>query len=460
MNQADGEQGKSGSSGGAAGGRRGRIRRAGSSRFGWHSLRRIRRPLAAGVLLLVIFTRHQWWPPAFHQLAENELFAQRPTAALKWLDVAEVLGARRLDTALLRCQAARRDGDPLIIRRSLDELEARDAPARLQERELILFQAQSGEMAEAAPWLGRLLTDETGDNRDVCISYVIGFLRTQRYQEAGALVDALMKDVPEDPFPWYVRGRVFALQQQFPKAEADFRESMARNPDWLEPVISLAELLSDTHRQRDAIPLYERVVQSPPLKSRAIAGLSEALKATGDRERARQLLRQTLAEGVESPDLWISLGRSEFEDGHYKEAAEALEKGLKLRPWADDALFVLAQCRRQLGQTATADSAFARLEEFRAATAELKRLEDRISGPDPQIQDRLRTGELLLQYRDPQDGVVVLQGVLDLDPQSVTAHKLLARHFAAIQPPTESAARQQKYHEQQVQRLEGSEPQP
>jgi tetratricopeptide (TPR) repeat protein len=457
VNQAGDEQGKSESSGGATGPRRRRVARAGSSRFGWHSIRRIRRPLAVVLFLAVILTRHQWWPPGFHALAQRELAALRPEAALAWLDYAEILGARRLDTALLRCQAARRNGDPLMIRKALDALAERGAPPRLQERELLLFQAQSGEMAEAAPWLGRLLTDETGDNRDVCISYVVGFLRTERYQEAGTLVDALMKDVPEDPFPWYVRGRVFALQQQYPKAEADFREAMSKNPDWLEPVISLAELLSDTHRQREAIPLYERVLKAPALKSRAAAGLSEALNATGDRDRARQLLQQTLSEGIQSPDLWISLGRSDFEDGRYAEAAEALEKGLQLRPWADDALFVLAQCRRQLGQTAAADAAFARLEEFRNATAELKLLEDRISGPNPTIADRVRTGELLLQFRDPQDGVIVLQSVLNLDPQSLPAHQLLAQHFASIQPPTESSDRQRRYYERQVERLRKAE---
>ncbi|MGV2334272.1 MAG UNVERIFIED_CONTAM: tetratricopeptide repeat protein [Planctomycetaceae bacterium] len=308
-------------------------------------------------------------------------------------------------------------------------------------------------MSEAAPWLGQLLTDETGDNRDVCISYVIGFLRTQRYQEAGALVDALMKDVPEDPFPWYVRGRVFALQQQYPQAEADFRAAMERNPEWLEPVISIAELLGDTQRQREAVPLYERALQAPALRTRAVAGLSEALKATGDRDRARQLLQQTLADGIATADLWISLGRSEFEDGRYSEAADALEKGIQLRPWADEAWFTLAQCRRQLGQTAAADAAFKRVEEFRKATAELKLLEDRITGPSPTIEDRLRTGELLLQYRDPQDGVIVLQGVLNLDPQSLKAHQLLAQHFASLQPTTESSERQRRYHQRQVERL-------
>jgi tetratricopeptide (TPR) repeat protein len=453
VNQAADEQGKTETSGGSGSPRRRRMIRAGSGRFGWHSIRRFWRPLAVILLVTVVLTRHRWWPPGFHQLAERELAAQRPAVALAWLDYAEVLGARRLDTALLRCQAARRDGDPRIIREALDALARRGAPPRLQERELLLFQAQSGEMSEAAPWLGQLLTDETGDNRDVCISYVVGFLRTQRYQEAAALVDALMKDVPEDPFPWYVRGRVFALQQQYPQAEADFRAAMAKNPEWLEPVISLAELLGDTHRQRDAVPLYERALQAPALRPRAVAGLSEALKATGDRARARQLLQQTLAEGVETADLWISLGRSEFEDGRYAEAADALEKGLQLRPWADEAWFALAQCRRQLGQTAAAEAAFTRLEEFRQATAELKLLEDRITGPSPTIEDRIRTGELLLQYRDPQDGVVVLQGVLNLDPQCLKAHEMLAKHFASIQPETESTARQRRYHERQMERL-------
>jgi tetratricopeptide (TPR) repeat protein len=457
VNQAADEQGKTETSGGAGSLRRRRVIRAGSGRFGWHSVRRFRRPLAAILLIVFVLTRHRWWPPVFHHLANQALAAHRPAAALKWLDYAEAIGARRLDTALLRCQAARRDGDPRIIRESLDALVVRGAPPRLQERELLLFQAQSGEMSEAAPWLGQLLTDETGDNRDVCISYVIGFLRTQRYQEAGALVDALMKDVPEDPFPWYVRGRVFALQQQYPQAEADFRAAMERNPEWLEPVISLAELLGDTQRQREAVPLYERALRAPALRARAVAGLSEALKATGDRDRARQLLQQTLADGIATADLWISLGRSEFEDGRYSEAADALEKGIQLRPWADEAWFTLAQCRRQLGQTAAADTAFKRVEEFRKATAELKLLEDRITGPSPTIEDRLRTGELLLQYRDPQDGVIVLQGVLNLDPQSLKAHQLLAQHFASLQPTTESTERQRRYHERQVERLAAAE---
>ena len=447
MNQPSDEQGKSDNSAVRSAPRR---IRAGGSRFGWHSVRRFRRLLLAGLLAGLFLTRHNWWPPAFHVLAGQQLRLQNPERALWYLGMAEILGSRRLDTALLRCQAARRAGDPALIRAALDDLAARGAAPRLQAREMLLFQAQSGEMAEAGPWLSRLLTDETGDNRDVCISYVVGYLRLQRYQEAGSLVDALMKDDPGDAFPWYVRGRVFELQQQFPKAESDFRAAMERSPNWLEPVVCLAEVLAETHRQREAVPLFERALNQDSLRARAAVGLAEALKAVGNARRAREVLSDTIAAGREDAAVWISLGRSEFEDGRYAAAATALEEGLRLRPWADDALFVLAQCRRQLGQTAAADAAFARLEEFRAATAELRVIDDRVAAGSPAIEDLLRSGELLLRFRDPQDGVVVLQGVLDRDPNCRRAHELLAEYFRGIQPATESTERQRKFHESRL----------
>lgn len=444
MNQASDEQRNSETSV-----RKSAVRRprAGGSRFGWHSLRRFRRSLLVICLVLLFLSRHNWWPPGFHVLAERALRAQSPEQALWYLDIAEWLGSRRLDTALLRCRAARRAGDPNLIRQAIKSLAPRGAATGLQRREMLLFQAQSGEMAEAGPWLSRLLTDETGDNRDVCISYVIGYLRLQQYQEAGGLVDALMRDDPADAFPWYVRGRVFALQQQFPKAEADFREAMVRCPDWLEPVVWLAEVLGETHRQRAALPLYERALTDPRIRARAAAGMAESLKAVGDPERARKVLQETIDSGHGDANVWISLGRSEFEEGRYAEAADALEQGLKLRPWADDALFVLAQCRRQLGQNEAADTAFSRLEEFRSAAAELRLIDDQITAGSKSVDDRLRAGELMLRFRDPQDGVVVLQGVLNADPKNRRAHELLAEHFRNLQPQTESTERQRKFHE-------------
>lgn len=404
--------------------------------------------IVLGICVLVGLYRNSLWPPLFHHMALRSLSAQKPEKALHWLGVAEWLGARRVDTALLRCRAVRRIGDPNRIQTAIAEAESRGAEPRLIEREQILFQAQSGELATAGPYLSQLLTDTSGDNLDVCASYVIGYLRNQRYREAGALVDALMKDSPEDPFPWYVRGRVSALQQLLPRAEADYRQAILRSPQWMDPVISLAELLAETHRQREAIVLFEQALSDPALAGRAAVGLSECLKAIGDSRQARQVLMQTLTVVENDPGLLISFGRLEFEESRFSEAASALSKALRLKPWADDALFILAQCQRQLGMDADAAKTFEKVEEFRKALAELRQLEDQISANPTDEATRLRSGELMLKYRDPQDGVVELQSVLDLNPGCRAAHALLADYFNAVQPMTNTARKQMEYHRQ------------
>ena len=407
---------------------------------------------------VAIVTRHSWWPPAFHAIARHSLSAQQPTTALQWLQVAEWLGARRIDTALFKCQASRRLGVPEQIQAAIADAAARGAEPRLIEREQILFQAQSGEMAAAGPYLSRLLRDTTGDNLDVCASYVIGYLRNQRYREAGTLVDALMKDAPNDPFPWYVRGRVSALQQLLPNAEADFLEAIRRSPDWVEPVISLAELYAETHRQREAIPLFEQALRTPAMAGRAAVGLSECLKAIGDPDRARTVLTETRPLAQNDAPLLIALGRMDFEEGRMAEAADSLQKALTIRPWADDALFTLAQCQRQLGQEEQAAATFAKVEEFRGALAELRQLEDQIAATPNDEATRLRSGELMLRYRDPQDGVVALQSVLDLNPACRPAHALLAEYFSRLQPATDVTRRQAEFHRQRSQEAPSAQP--
>jgi len=301
-------------------------------------------------LLLVTVLAGVWygWPIFFGRLAVSALQLQQPERALMWLSWADISGLSRLETAVLRCAAARRTGDPRAIRDAISRLEALGAAPRQVEREQILAQAHSGQMREAAPHMSRLLTDLNGDNRDVSFSYIVGFLRAQRYREAGALIDALMKDDPANPFPWYARGRVYGLQQLLPKAESDFRRALELSPDWSERAIELAELLHESHRQREAMPLFQRLLDQQQFSVRAAVGLADCLKSVGDPQQAATTLERVREAGQQDAGWWIAMGRLNFEEGRFPEAETALLRGLELQPWADDALFTLAQCQRQL----------------------------------------------------------------------------------------------------------------
>ncbi|MFN5078792.1 MAG: tetratricopeptide repeat protein [Planctomyces sp.] len=412
---------------------------------------RTRRPWFRRMLVLAVLGG-LWagWPVLCRRQASSALKLQQPETAVRGLRWADLSGLSTLETALLRCQTARRIGDSQAIRSSLQALETLGASPRRIEREQILALAHSGRMREAAPHMSRLLTDLDGDNRDVSCSYIVGFLRAQRYREAGALIDALMKDDPENPFPWYARGRVFALQQLLPKAEADFREALKLSPDWSEPAIELAELLHESHRQRDAMPLFRKLLDQQQFTVRAAVGLADCLKSIGEPQQATAVLEQARDNGQADAAWWIALGRLHFEEGRFDEAEPALQRGLLLQPWADDARFTLAQCQRQLQKDDIAADNFRRVEDFRAALAKLRNLQDQITASPTNEQVRMEAAELMLKYQDPQDGVVALQGVLDLNPHNKQAHKLLADYFDQVRPATDQSRQQAGWHRQQA----------
>jgi tetratricopeptide (TPR) repeat protein len=255
-----------------------------------------------------------------------------------------------------------------------------------------------------------------------------------------------MKDDPQNPFPWYARGRVYSLQQLLPKAEADFRKALELSPDWTDPAIELAELLQESHRQRDAMPLFQKLLERQQFTVRAATGLADCLKSVGEPQQAATVLEQTREAGQTDAAWWIATGRLHFEEGRFAEAESALQRGLELQPWADDALFTLAQCQRQLQQDQIAAENFRRVEEFRAALSKLRNLQDQITASPTNEQVRMEAAELMLKYQDPQDGVVALQGVLDLNPGNQRAHELLADYFEHLQPTTEQSRERAGWH--------------
>lgn len=407
---------------------------------------------AVSVAVLVLIWL--FWPEFCFWNAYRQLRLQAPTTAMQWVDQAGIAGHSRTKVAKLRCLAARRIGDPQLVRDAIEQFQQTGAAEREIEREKILFLAQSGELAQVDHLLSSLLTDPDHDNRDVSISYLIGYLRVQRYMEAGLLTEALMKDAPDDPFPWYVQGKVFALQQSLNRAEEGFRKAIQRSPRWREPRLELAHLLSDSHRQREAIPLYDALLQEDRQDRDAAVGLAECFKAVGDPAQGRAILEAALANGEQTPALLISLGRTEFEDGSWQKAAGLLRQALELQPWADDAVFLLAQCERQLGNEESADRLFAQVSEVREGIARLRTLQDQVAVQPDNEPLRLEAALLLLKYTDPEDGVVALQAIIDQNPRCREAHTALLQYFESVKPATEGSKRQAEMHRDALLQLE------
>ena len=376
-------------------------------------------------LLLLIFQRDFLWPPAFHWLANRALSDHHPETAMRWLNIAEWCGSQRADTALMRVRAARQIGDPALVINSMHQAEQRGVGSLELQRERILCAAQSGQMSIAGPHLAALLTDPDYDNKDVCRAYIAGFLRVQKLNEASSLIESLILDSPQDPWPWIVKGRISLLRSDLSTAETDFREACRRDSSNMEATVFLAEVLKDSRQIDEAIPYFKQAMTDHKQHPRAAIGLSQCLTSSGNPEDAVRILKETAAAYPENADVLLELGRSQFEDGDYPGAGVTLEKAVSMRPWSDESHYLLAQCLQSSGRNEEAKSHFEFVKSARKAHSELHALQDRVSKSPNDDQLLLRISVLLTQFGDPQEAIAVLHSAIDINPANREARELL-----------------------------------
>ncbi len=385
----------------------------------------VRWSILAAALGFLVYQHDVFWPPVFHGLANRALNHHQPEAALGWLEIAEWFGSQRADTALIRVRASRQIGDPTMIINSMREAEKRGADSLQLQRERILCAAQSGQMSIAGRHLASLLTDPDYDNKDVCRAYIAGFLRVQKLNEASQLIENLILDSPDDPWPWIVKGRISLLRSDLSTAESSFREACRRDSANMEAVVFLAEVLKDSRQIDEAIANFRKAMSDPKQLLRAAIGLSQCLTSSGHPEEAIKLLKETVAVYPEDANILLELGRSQFEDGDYLAASVTLEKAVSLHPWSDEGHYLLAQCLQASDRQEEAKPHFDFVKSARQAHSELNGLQDRLSKSPTDDKLLLRIGVLLSQFGDPQEAVEVLRSAIDINPENEDARNLL-----------------------------------
>ncbi len=184
------------------------------------------------IAVIGFWKRDSVWPAVFNSFAERSLETHDVPQAMKWLDWADAIGSESPETAVLRLRAVRRSGDTAKIEAAFADAQRRSANPRHIQRERTLYAAQSGKMRQSDSLLSSLLTDTSGDNKDVCLAYVTGYLRNQRTSDALVLLEAWIKDAPEDGYPWLIRARIRRVQQDLLGSEKDLKEALQRKPEW------------------------------------------------------------------------------------------------------------------------------------------------------------------------------------------------------------------------------------
>lgn len=384
----------------------------------------------ASVVILAALLRGFWLTPALNALANRALARQQPRTALVWTDRARNLAADSAETAVLEARAWRKLGDMQKVEESLDRARKRGLPRKRLQEQQVLALAQSGQMREAEPHLSQLLTSTEADPEEVSEAFALGFARNQKFSQSGKLLNLWMSDYPENAQPHFLKGKINAAMKNSVEAEADFRKALVLAPGRKDVVLELAEILRETNRPDDAIPRYEECLDDAELGVRARIGLAACLKSTGHADRALVLLQEAVAAAPENVKARKELGRIESENGDYEAAVRDLQAATGIAAFDDELRYLLAQALTLAGRPQEAAPHFQYVETARAALSEMNLINDALRANPGDVAALTRSGELLMLYADPNEAVLRLTAVLDLDPQNAKALELLANYYA------------------------------
>jgi predicted Zn-dependent protease len=176
-------------------------------------------------------------------------------------------------------------------------------------------------------------------------------------REAAALIrDARLADAeqilrrhviahPDDVPALRLLGETVGRMGHREEAEDLLAHCLTLAPDFDDARHSYALILYHQNKIPDAIRQLERLVERSPKDLRYLALLGASCNFVMDYERAIATLETAIAQHPSEPQLWICYGQSLRVFGRQREAREAFERALTLRPTLGEAYWSLADLK-------------------------------------------------------------------------------------------------------------------
>lgn len=392
-----------------------------------------RRRIAWGLAAVAVIVLVAWLTNAPTVLlkiqAQRQLQRGRPYQALAWLAWAGKLTRSDAELEFLNARACRIQGEMNQARTHLERAWQLGYPVKSLEREQTLALAQSGQFHEVESALATLLTDPRGDSDAICEAFVMGYIRTYRIKQAELLLKAWLADSPRQPRALFLRAKVQVEQFNWKGAEEDLRGVLAAVPEHASAADLLAGVLLKLKQPRAALDVLPVALKDPETRLSARLREVECLRIQGEPDVVRQLLQSILKEYPDSMEALLDLGSLESEAGNFEAALVWLQQAVKLAPQSPDVRYALAIALRGAGRTQEAKEHFDYVTRARDALTQVLELRDKLDGKPADGPLRCRIGATLLEYGQPERGLVWLQSALDVNPRLTEAHQRLAEYY-------------------------------
>jgi len=143
----------------------------------------------------------------------------------------------------------------------------------------------------------------------------------------------------------YVRALARWQRAELAETVAQQGLELGQGPGRAELLYSLGFLYLSTHREEQAVKLFEQALELVPSHGLALVGLARSRLRAGDVDGARDLITRSLAADAGNLDALLLLSEIESARVDWEAAAEALESVLEIKPRHLKGLWLLSRVR-------------------------------------------------------------------------------------------------------------------
>lgn len=394
--------------------------------------------------------------------ASVNIETRQHTAALRWLKAAYPLDRDNAELHYLLARTYRRLRRFDLVRTHLKRAHELGYPVRLLEREQLIALAQTGNLAEVRDHWAELFQNAGSDGPEICEAFVKAAMVRLRIADVLRVLDAWHRDFPDDPKPFYYRGRFEQALLHWNEAAENYAEVLRRQPEHAAARFRFAQCLMKLGKFEEALrelqPLtnadadsWNRYAELDPIRPEHVrVHYATCLYKLGRLEEARTILERELEHNPDSPELLRELGMLELAaadnatahespdhsqnpsgtDANLERAVQLLRRAVELQPENYEIRYAYARALQATGRTKEAAEQFRFVNEATKPVLEVGNLTRRLLREPNNAEVRFRIGEIAYKYQSKEAGARWLKSVLELDAHHAGAHRLLAEYYA------------------------------
>ncbi len=391
------------------------------------------RPWWLLVLLMILLNFTLWQRPLIASwlgsLAMRSASQDDADSASRYIKWSQAAWRQSPEAALAAARLARRANELDKFALQLKYAQYLGAPAERIDREWWLASAQSGQLNSVKDKLGVLMETAGEDGPQVCEAFALGYMRMRDFNSALALLNAWATDYPSDARPHGWIGSIHAELQSNELAEQAYREALRIDKANPRASQGLGTLLLDLKRPSEAVPYFQQALNDPSVGPEASVGLANSLQALSNTTEATAVLKSALEQFPASHSILGAAADALIKEGDYAAAEKLLAPDIQAGSKRRELRYFYAIALRGLGRVDDAKPHFEYAAEANEKIAEANRLIVEVSERPQDTELRFRIGDAHLRYGNTEDGLMWLNGVLELAPQHSATHLALADYY-------------------------------